>query len=205
MKTFLSVLAEHQSVLEQLASLNADIEQAGKLLIETIDRGGKILLCGNGGSAADCQHIAAEFVVCYEQKLQKNRPSQQRKALPAIALTTDSSILTASANDIGYDWVFSRQVEALGQPQDCLVAISTSGNSSSVLEAVKTARVKGMTVIGMTGSAESEISQTASLTIRVPSTVTARVQEAHIVIGHWWCSLVEDNFNTGDRHAGNSA
>ncbi len=205
MKTFLSVLAEHQSVLEQVASLNAEIEKAGELLIETIDRGGKILLCGNGGSAADCQHIAAEFVVCYEQKLQKNRLSQQRKALPAIALTTDSSILTASANDIGYDWVFSRQVEALGQPQDCLIAISTSGNSPSVLEAVKTARDIGITVVGMTGSAESDISRSASLTIKVPSSVTARVQEAHIVIGHWWCSLVEDHFNPGGSNAGNPA
>ncbi|MBK8815416.1 MAG: SIS domain-containing protein [Methylococcaceae bacterium] len=195
MKSFLSVLAQHQAVLEQVATINADIEVAGALLIETIRQGGKILLCGNGGSAADCQHIAAEFVVCYEQKLQKEQPAQKRKALAAIALTTDTSILTASANDIGYNWVFSRQVEALGNSKDCLIAISTSGNSPSVVEAVKTATNKGLKVIGMTGSANSEISRLASLTIKVPSTVTARIQEAHIVIGHWWCSLVEDTFN----------
>ncbi len=197
MKTFLSVLAQHQAVLEQLVNINHEIEVAGTLLIETIRKGGKVLLCGNGGSAADCQHIAAEFVVCYEQKLQKQQPKQARKALAAIALTTDTSILTASANDIGYDWVFSRQVEALGNTNDCLIAISTSGNSPSIVEAVKTANQKGMAVIAMTGSADSEISRLATLSIKVPSTVTARIQEAHIVIGHWWCLAVEETFRAG--------
>ena len=197
MKTFLSVLAQHQAVLEQLVNINHEIEVAGTLLIETIRKGGKVLLCGNGGSAADCQHIAAEFVVCYEQKLQKQQPKQVRKALAAIALTTDTSILTASANDIGYDWVFSRQVEALGNTNDCLIAISTSGNSPSIVEAVKTANQKGMAVIAMTGSADSEISRLATLSIKVPSTVTARIQEAHIVIGHWWCLAVEETFRAG--------
>lgn len=196
MKTFLSVLNQHQKVIEKLAHQNAEIEAAGKLLIETIRQGGKILLCGNGGSAADSQHLAAEFVVRYENT---------RQALPAIALTTDTSILTASANDFGYNSVFSRQVEALGNADDCLIAISTSGNSASVVAAAKTALSKGMIVIGMTGTVDSELSQTASLTIKVPSTVTARIQEAHILIGHWWCNVVEEAFSQEMKDDGDNA
>lgn len=196
MKNFLPVLSQHQKMMEKLAHHNAEIEAAGKLLIETIRQGGKILLCGNGGSAADSQHLAAEFVVRYETK---------RQALAAIALTTDTSILTASANDFGYDSVFARQVEALGNANDCLIAISTSGNSSSVVAAAKTALSKGMIVIGMTGEVDSELSRTASLTIKVPSTVTARIQEAHIVIGHWWCNIVEETFSLEVNDAGDNA
>jgi D-sedoheptulose 7-phosphate isomerase len=194
-KTFLTVLAQHQAVLEQLANINEEIEAAGLLLIDTIRQGGKILLCGNGGSAADCQHIAAEFVVRYEKK---------RKALAAIALTTDTSILTASANDFYFDSVFSRQVEALGNANDCLIAISTSGNSGNVLAAANSAKAKGMKVIGMTGSAECELSHLTSITIKVPSTVTARIQEAHIVIGHWWCAVVEEAFGREMKNVGNN-
>ena len=128
MKTFLSILNQHQSVLEQLAFSKEEIETAGQLLVSTIRQGHKILLCGNGGSAADCQHIAAELVVKYEKK---------RPALAAVALTTDTSILTASANDFHYDDVFARQVEALGNANDCLIAISTSGRSNNVIAAVK--------------------------------------------------------------------
>mgnify|MGYP001263644360 CR=1 FL=1 len=186
MKPFLSALAQHQAVMEQLSNINGDIEAVGELLLDTIKQGGKILLCGNGGSAADCQHIAAEFVVRYEKN---------RKALAAIALTTDTSILTASANDFSFDSVFSRQVEALGNANDCLIAISTSGRSSNVIAAVKSAITKNMKVVGMSGSEDSELSQLATLTIKVPSTITARIQEAHIVIGHWWCGLVEDAFS----------
>lgn len=195
MKTFLSVLAQHQAVLEQLANNSGEIEAAGALLINTLRQGGKILLCGNGGSAADCQHIAAEFVVRYEKK---------RQALAAIALTTDTSILTASANDFDFNSVFSRQVEALGNANDCLIAISTSGCSGNVINAVTAAKAKGMTVIGMTGSAESELSRLVSMTIKVPSDVTARIQEAHILIGHWWCAVVEDAFSQEALGAGNN-
>jgi D-sedoheptulose 7-phosphate isomerase len=194
-KTFLSVLTQHQAVLEQLAKNSDEIEAAGTLLLDTIKQGGKILLCGNGGSAADCQHIAAEFVVRYEQK---------RRALAAIALTTDTSILTASANDFDFDSVFSRQVEALGNANDCLIAISTSGRSGNVIAAVKAAKTKGMIVIGMTGSEDSELSQLATMTIKVPSKITARIQEAHIVIGHWWCAVVEDAFSQEMPSAGNN-
>jgi D-sedoheptulose 7-phosphate isomerase len=185
-KTFLSVLAQHQEVLEQLATNSDAIEVVGGLLVNALKQGGKILLCGNGGSAADCQHIAAEFVVRYEN---------QRQALAAIALTTDTSILTASANDFNFDSIFSRQVEALGNSNDCLIAISTSGRSGNVIAAVKAAKAKKMMVIGLTGGEESEISRLASMTIRVPSNVTARIQEAHILIGHWWCAKVEAAFS----------
>jgi D-sedoheptulose 7-phosphate isomerase len=193
-KTFLSVLTQHQVVMEQLANNNDEIEAVGALLINTLKQGGKILLCGNGGSAADCQHIAAEFVVRYEKK---------RKALAAIALTTDTSILTASANDFDFDAVFSRQVEALGNTNDCLIAISTSGRSGNVIAAVKAAKAKGMVVIGMTGSEDSELSRLAFITIKVPSNVTARIQEAHILIGHWWCAVVEDAFSQEAHDADN--
>ncbi|WP_411728077.1 SIS domain-containing protein [Methyloglobulus sp.] len=196
MKTFLSVLAQHQAVLEQLVNINDDIEAGGVLLVDTIKQGGKILLCGNGGSAADCQHIAAEFVVRYEKK---------RQALAAIALTTDTSILTASANDFDFDSIFSRQVEALGNTNDCLIAISTSGRSGNVIAAVKAAQTKGMTVIGMTGSEDSELNKLATIAIKVPSNVTARIQEAHILIGHWWCAIVEEAFSQEALGAGNNA
>jgi D-sedoheptulose 7-phosphate isomerase len=195
-KPFLSVLAQHQRVLEQLATHNDTIEAAGTLLINTLQLGGKILLCGNGGSAADCQHIAAEFVVRYEKR---------RQALAAIALTTDTSILTASANDFAFESIFSRQVDALGNAKDCLIAISTSGKSGNVVNAVKAAKAKGMMAIAMTGSDESELSDLASMTIKVPSTVTARIQEAHIVIGHWWCAVVEDAFNQEVTDVGDNA
>lgn len=186
MRTFLSILAQHKAVFEQLANNNDTIEAAGALLIDTLKQEGKVLLCGNGGSAADCQHIAAEFVVRYEK---------DRKALPAIALTTDTSILTASANDFDFNSVFSRQVEALGNVNDCLIAISTSGRSGNVIAAVKAAKAKGMNVIALTGCNESELSRLASITVKIPSTVTARIQEAHILIGHWWCAIVEDAFS----------
>lgn len=194
MKPFLSALDQHQAVLGKLADNSSQIESVGTMLIQTLTQGGKILLCGNGGSAADCQHLAAEFVVRYEQK---------RKALAAIALTTDTSILTASANDFDFNSIFARQVEALGNSNDCLIAISTSGRSSNVIAAVKSAKSKGMLVIGMTGSNDSELSQLATTTIKVPSTITARIQEAHIVIGHWWCAVVEEAFSKETDSASN--
>lgn len=186
MKAFRSALEAHQTVIGQLVECTAAIEAAGELLVKTLKQGGKLLLCGNGGSAADCQHIAAECVVRYEK---------QRQALAAIALTTDSSILTAHANDFNFDTVFSRQVEALGQPEDCLIAISTSGRSNNILKAVEAAQLKGMTVIGLTGCGGGKLGEQADLSIVVPSAVTARIQEAHILIGHWWCGAIEEAFN----------
>jgi D-sedoheptulose 7-phosphate isomerase len=189
-KTFLSVLAQHQAVLEQLANNRDEIEAAGALLVSTLKQGGKVLLCGNGGSAADCQHIAAEFVVRYEKK---------RQALAAIALTTDTSILTAHANDFDFETVFSRQVEAIANGKDCLIAISTSGHSKNILKAVEAAKRKGMAVVGLTGGKGGELSQQATISIIVPSEVTARIQEAHILIGHWWCGAVEEALGVSDH------
>lgn len=186
MKPFIDELEQHRAVMNNLASCHEVIEAATELLINTLQQGGKILLCGNGGSAADCQHIAAEFVVRYEKK---------RRALAAIALTTDSSILTAHANDFDFDTVFSRQVEALGHVNDCLIAISTSGNSGNVLKAAQVARTKGMTVIALTGGSGGALPEHATITVCVPSTVTARIQEAHILIGHYWCGVVEERLS----------
>jgi len=183
-------LEEHQAMIARLTDCTGAIEAAGELLIATLKQGGKVLLCGNGGSAADCQHIAAEFVVRYEKK---------RQAMAAIALTTDSSILTAHANDFDFETVFSRQVEALGNDKDCLVAISTSGTSKNILRAVDAARAKGMAVIGLTGSEGGELSQQSSIAVIVPSVVTARIQEAHIMIGHWWCGVVEEALSVSNN------
>ena len=180
MKPFLSALAQHQAVMEQLSNINGDIEAVGELLLDTIKQGGKILLCGNGGSAADCQHIAAEFVVRYEKN---------RKALAAIALTTDTSILTASANDFSFDAIFSRQVEALANRGDILIGISTSGNSPNVISAVMQARQIGCQTIGLSGAKGRKLASLCEAAVLVPSARTSRIQEAHITIGHLWCEI----------------
>jgi len=183
MTTFLSELSEHQAMITALRDCSASIETAAEMLINTLRQGGKVLLCGNGGSAADCQHIAAELVVRYR----KSRPG-----LAAIALTTDSSILTAHANDCEFATVFARQVEAIGNANDCLIAISTSGNSDNIVNAAEAALAKGLTVIGLTGNNGGKLVKQSTLSIIVPSTVTARIQEAHILIGHWWCGEIEE-------------
>lgn len=143
------------------------------------------MLCGNGGSAADSQHIAAEFV---------GRFHKERISLPAIALTTDTSILTAVGNDYGYDVVFKRQVEGLGREGDVLIGISTSGNSKNVIEAFMEAKAKGIKTIAFTGEKESRSSEVADITLRVPSTVTARIQECHILSGHIICSFIDEEY-----------
>jgi D-sedoheptulose 7-phosphate isomerase len=190
LKTFMSDLEEHQSMIVRLADCAGVIEEAGKILINTLRQGGKVLLCGNGGSAADCQHIAAEIVVRYEKK---------RQAMAAIALTTDTSILTAHANDYDFETVFSRQIEALGNHKDCLIAISTSGQSKNILRAVEVAKSNDMTVIGLTGCEGGELSKLATISIIVPSVVTARIQEAHILIGHWWCGAIEEALSVSNN------
>jgi D-sedoheptulose 7-phosphate isomerase len=154
---------------------------AGRTLAICLAKGGKILFCGNGGSAADAQHLAAEFV---------NRFQLERPPLPALALTTDTSILTAIGNDYGFDQVFAKQVQALGCPGDVLVGISTSGNSPNVIAAMRLAKEKGMTTVGMTGK-NGEIVQFSDLAILVPHSVTAYIQEIHIACGHLMCKLVD--------------
>lgn len=182
MSTFADITAEHLGVIQQLESQHDLIESAGQLLLKTFEQGNKILLCGNGGSAADCQHIAAEFMVRYVE---------QRHPLPAIALTTDTSILTAHPNDFEFDTVFSRQVEALGNKGDCLIAISTSGNSKNIIAAAEVALSKGIELIVLSGNTGGQLAQQAPLCITVNSKVTARIQEAHILIGHWWCQIAD--------------
>jgi D-sedoheptulose 7-phosphate isomerase len=151
-------------------------------VVETFRRGGKLLLCGNGGSAADAQHIAAEFV---------SRFRRERRGLPAIALTTDTSILTAISNDYGYERVFARQVEALGRPGDMVIGISTSGISASVIAAMRAARNGGMATVGFTGASGGTLVDHVDLCLCVPSHNTARIQEVHITVAHVVCEIVE--------------
>lgn len=162
------------------------IEAAGAVIMDTFCQGNKLLLCGNGGSAADCQHLATEFMVRYVAP---------RKPLPAIALTTDTSILTAHTNDFGFKDVFARQVASLGHQGDCLIAISTSGNSENIIEAVKMAHSQQMQSIILTGNTGGQLATFSPHLITVPSDITARIQEAHILIGHWWCQLADEHFS----------
>ncbi len=161
-----------------------DISRAAQQLLTTIKNGGKILLCGNGGSAADAQHMAAEMVI-------RLTSTNDRPAIAALALTTDTSILTAGANDYGFEFVFSRQIEALGKREDTLIAISTSGNSSNVIEAVNMAHEKGLYVIGLLGGDGGKLKKLVDLPLVIPSPITARIQECHIMIGHILCDILE--------------
>lgn len=158
------------------------IEQMAEVLIGCVRRGGKILLCGNGGSAADAQHIAAELV---------GKLARDRRPLPAIALSTNTSILTAVGNDYGFEHVFARQVEALAASGDVLIALSTSGDSANVLEAVEVARTKGCRTLAFTGADGGRLKSAAEVCLTVPSTKTWHIQEAHITVGHVLCALVE--------------
>ncbi len=162
----------------------SEIEQGAKIIVQALRDQKKILLCGNGGSAADAQHIAAEFVVRY-------KGSNDRPAIPALALTTDTSILTACANDYSYDDIFSRQIEALGQPGDVLIGLSTSGNSGNVIRAVQAAQSKQMSIIKLLGGSGGKLQNMDGANITVPASVTARIQEVHITIGHIFCEWVD--------------
>lgn len=178
-----SSLEQHLEAIQSLlASGLGEIEQAGRLICKTLRAGNKVLLCGNGGSAADAQHIAAELVGRYEQ---------ERRSFPAIALTTDTSALTALSNDYGYDEVFARQVEGLAVTGDVLIAISTSGKSANVIKAADKARAIGCQVIGLTGGSGKPLTSHCDIAVVVPSERTSRVQEAHITIGHLWCEMVD--------------
>ncbi|MGD0581538.1 MAG: D-sedoheptulose 7-phosphate isomerase [Bacteroidales bacterium] len=158
------------------------IEQAAILCSDALRRGNKILLAGNGGSAADAQHIAAELV---------NRFGFDRPALAAVSLTTDSSVLTSISNDYGYNRIIARQVEAIGTRGDILIVISTSGSSENILEGISEAGKKGITTIGLTGRSGGRMKDSCDLMINVPSDETPRIQEAHIMIGHIICSIIE--------------
>lgn len=159
------------------------IERAARAVWECLERGGKVLFFGNGGSASDSQHLAAELVGRYER---------ERRGLAAVALTTDTSILTAVGNDYGYDRVFLRQVEALGRPGDVAFGLSTSGNSPNVLLAIERARQMGLVTIALSGRDGGKLASAAEISIVVPSAKTARIQETHILIGHILCERVDE-------------
>lgn len=178
----------------RLALDPAAIARGGAVMRDAVLAGKKVLLCGNGGSAADAQHIAAELV---------GRFVIERRPLAAIALTTDTSALTAIANDYGYEHVFSRQVEALGAEGDVLIAITTSGTSKNVVAAAAAARARGMKVIGLTGEKGAAFVAACDAGVAVPSAITARIQECHITIGHLWCEAVDEAFAAS--HAGAEA
>lgn len=178
-------LSEAAALLTQVeASCLDDVAAAATALTASLRAGGKLLICGNGGSAADAQHLATEFVSTLS--LEHPRPS-----IPAVALTTDSSLLTAIANDFGVEGIFARQVEALGRAGDVLIAISTSGNSPNILRAAERARAQGLAVIALTGASGGELAPVADVAIRVPSTVTAHIQECHLAIEQLLALLVE--------------
>ena len=179
---FTSALNEHIRTIEALRQQRTTLELIGERMAASIRSGGKVLWCGNGGSAADSQHLAAEFV---------GRFRGERRPLPSIALTTDSSVLTAVANDYGYDEVFSRQVEALCVSGDVLVGISTSGRSTNVVKALEMARKVGAFTAALTGAADSPMSRRAHTTVHISSAEPARIQEAHILCGHILCDWVE--------------
>lgn len=181
-------LREHLEVFDQLIAANvADIEVAGTALAGVLRSGGKLLICGNGGSAADAQHFAAELVGRFES---------ERPGLPSVALTTDTSALTAITNDYSFERVFARQVEALGRAGDALVAISTSGNSPNVLAAVMAARGVGMSTVGLTGAKGKKLASLCDHAVLVPSERTARIQEAHLTVVHLWCGIIDNEFGS---------
>ena len=180
-----TVFEEHITVTNQSKDkLASDIEKAGLILCEAIKNGNKILLFGNGGSAADAQHIAAEFT---------GRFVKERRGLPAIAITTDTSALTAIGNDYGYEKVFERQIEALARPGDVLIGISTSGNSGNVIKALVKGKELGCSLIGFSGRDGGEMNDICDFNLIVPSDVTARIQEVHILVGHLLCQIVDDS------------
>ncbi len=175
-------LTSHLTCFEALSSLEKEITAIGIHLANHVADGHKILICGNGGSAADAQHFATE-VVC---RLEKNR-----SALAALALTTDTSILTAVANDFGFDAIFTRQIEALAQPGDTLIALSTSGQSDNIIAALDMAREQDLVTVGLTGHTGGRIKDAADHAIIVPAANTQRIQEAHIFILHCWAKQIE--------------
>lgn len=182
-QSMFDALALQQQLIENSELIEA-LESVAELCIQALDAGKKILLAGNGGSAGDAQHLATELLARYEC---------ERKALPAIALTTDTSVITAISNDFHFDQIFSRQLEALGNIGDVFIAISTSGNSANIVNAVDCANSLGLSTVAFCGQG-GEIRASAQHVISVPSSCTARIQECHILLGHILCGLIERHF-----------
>ena len=177
------ILSEHLSIFNNLSVLENKVNDISNIIYNSFKKTGKLLLCGNGGSAADSQHIAAEFIGRFEI---------ERGPLPAIALTTDSSVITCLSNDYDYEKIFSRQIESLGNTDDCLLAISTSGNSKNIINAIETANKIGLTTIGLLGNEGGKAINLCKHNIIIPSHKTARIQEAHIFILHSICGIIDN-------------
>jgi D-sedoheptulose 7-phosphate isomerase len=174
---------EHLNTFKQLKTLTPDIEEAAKTVANSVKYGGTVFWMGNGGSAADAQHFAAELI---------GRFQLERHSIASIALSTDTSILTCLSNDYDYSIVFSRQIEALCKTGDVVIALSTSGNSQNILKGIEAAKAKGAFTIGLTGKDGGELAKTADITLQIPSNNTARIQEAHAFVGHTICEWVEN-------------
>src|SRR5574344_88151 len=179
-------LAHQETIAKVIETMQEPLLEASKLAVETLRNGNKILLCGNGGSAADAQHIAAELTGRYKT---------ERRGLPGIALTTDTSALTAIGNDYGYDRVFDRQVEALANKGDLLIGISTSGNSTNVINALKVAREMGCKTLGLTGRDGGSMNELCDINLVVPSNDTPRIQEMHILFAHTICQIIDNELS----------
>jgi len=178
-------LESHIETAKKMQELLPLIKEVGELASKILKNGGKVLICGNGGSAADAQHIAAEL---------SGRFKKERIALAGIALTTDTSALTAIGNDYGYEYVFSRQVEALANEGDLLIGISTSGNSLNVIKAIESAKKIGCKVVTLTGKSGGEMKDLGDVNIVIPSNDTPRIQEMHIMVGHMICAIIDEEF-----------
>ena len=185
-----SLTESSETKLKIRESCVREIEKSADILVSAYKNGKKLLLCGNGGSAADCQHIATELMIRLSHHI-------QRPALPAIALTTDTSNLTAGGNDIGYENVFARNVEGLGNEGDVLLAISTSGNSPNVIKAVEMAHSRGMKVIAFVGGSGGKLKSQVDVAVVIPSNNTQRIQEGHITVAHIICELTEEELYGG--------
>jgi len=179
-------IAEHQAVFGELTNLIPQIEGVASTLVNALKNGQTIFWCGNGGSASDSQHLAGELVGRYKG---------DRRPLKSIALNADTAVMTCIVNDYGYEYIFSRQVEGLGEKEDVLIGITTSGNSQNVLNAFNVANDKGMKTVGLLGKGGGEAASLVHQSIIIPSNTTARIQEMHITIGHIFCDLIEERLN----------
>ncbi|MBI5574434.1 MAG: D-sedoheptulose 7-phosphate isomerase [Elusimicrobia bacterium] len=186
----LKIINESITVKEKSKSLSGTIEKITLAIIKCYRRGGKVVIFGNGGSAADAQHIATELVSRFEK---------ERKSLNAVALTTNTSAITAIANDYSFDKIFSRQVESTVKKGDVVIAISTSGNSKNVIDGAKQAKKQGATIVGFLGCDGGKLKKLCDIPLIVPSKNTARIQEVHITVGHIICKLVEDEMSLGSK------
>ena len=181
--SFNSTLSRHQAMIEHLFALEPQVNALLTRIADCLQQGNKVLFFGNGGSASDAQHLAAEFVVRYYK---------QRAPLAAIALTTDTSIITAHGNDYSFATIFDRQIQALAKPGDIAIGLSTSGNSDNVINGIKTAKQVGCWTCAFTGAVGGELLNIADDCVRIPAEETARVQEGHIIIGHWLCEALDE-------------